>query len=202
MQSWNPKTHVPVCFGTAKRNGSLSRRSIIPWDLVQGTLFQLSASRQNPPAKLLSTVWQRVKTWHWQNFVKIIRYVSLYVTFGSTKLCLSIAFCNCCDSKDKGPPLSQTSLRGGKDPAVLAVVRSQLYAFRGLCFWITSVRLENVLQLGAIAGRYKNIISSEVWCHDCHVMRNWNKFLCAPLRGIFHRSCELLQRLKLRLHSH
>ena len=77
----------------------------------------------------------------------------------------------------QGPPLSQTSLRGGKDPAVLAVVRSQLHAFRGLCFWITSVSTRKCSTTWRIAGRYKNIISSEVWCHDCHVMCNWNLFV-------------------------
>ena len=52
------KTHEPVCFGTCqkKRIGSSSRRSITIG--VQGTLFQFSASRQTPPAKLL-----RVSAW-------------------------------------------------------------------------------------------------------------------------------------------
>ena len=38
-------------------------------------------------------------------------------------------------------------------------------------------QLEIVLQIGAIASRNKNIISSEIWCHDCHVMCDWDFFV-------------------------
>ena len=79
------------------------------------------------------------------------------------------------DSKDTVAPPSERPLRGGKNPAVLAVMRSQLHAFHG-SGWVSKshvFQLENVFQLGMIAGKC-GIQSSEIRYHDFHVMCNWN----------------------------
>ena len=71
-----PQTHAPVCFWTVlvpaqkKKIGS-SRRSVTIG--VQGTLFQSSASRQTPPAKLL-----RVSAWECEEILCQKRASKLY----------------------------------------------------------------------------------------------------------------------------
>ena len=75
-RTWPPKhmrLYVLDCFGTCpkKKIGSSSRRSVTIG--VQGTLFQSSASRQTPPAKLL-----RVSAWACEEILCQKRASKLY----------------------------------------------------------------------------------------------------------------------------
>ena len=129
MQAWNPKTHVPV--PVKKQN----------WVVVE----EINCTIGSRPRDSFSTFCVKaestcqtsvdcVTTCENMTLTKLVKIIRITLSdFQQYKTVPKHRIFQMQWHKDKGPPLSQTSLPGGKDPAVLAVLmRSQLHAFHGI----------------------------------------------------------------------